>query len=162
MSTIVLTSDPGPDVAGRGVLLASELTGAPPDRVMALPNSWRTAAESPTGSFAGADVVVVAAAVANGGVAHAVSRLRSVSGSSLSGVIAFALTIGDDPFDAAGANADLRSALLAAGATCLAPGLHLSAPSWESDWALRRYAACWEPVVGGLAAAGAHRRARAA
>ena len=73
-----------------------------------------------------------------------------------------AVTLGKLPLAARVVNSRLQPALLAAGATCLAPGLHLTMSRRGPDRVLTTYADFWRPVIGALIGIGRQDREQAA
>ena len=147
-------------IVSQAVRAAAELIGGPPGLVLTLPADTEAAVTVLRRS----DLVVVVSALTAGGMDDDLRRLldRQRAGSWLSGVTAFAVTIGGWPLAADVVNSQLRPALQAAGAACLAPGLHLTSSPGGPDRVLTSYAGFWRPAIGTLIRIGQHDRARAA
>ncbi|WP_370063073.1 hypothetical protein [Mycobacterium sp. MAA66] len=127
---------------------AELLTGAQPAEILPL--------ERPTDTYAAlgrADLLIVAAEIADGALppsVHTAFELAGTRPGRIAGPFAFALTIGAWPAPCA-ANLLLKPLLQAAGAVCLAPGLHVSAAQ-SARPQLAIFSRYWRPVVSALAA----------
>ncbi len=171
MITTVLAAgqdDSGADITAYAVQLALDLVGIVPDRVLSVTTGPTDAGElldiSP--HLAGSDLLVVASAAAHGHIdATLRGLLRSLCPSQrLAGAAAFAVTVGEGPTASGVGDRELVPALRAAGATCLAPRLHVSphpagpAGAWMLDSGLERYVAFWRPALPTLVALAGRRR----
>ncbi len=139
MITTVLADDPG--LAGLATAFATALTGRAPDEVRS------PLAAGPPGAVR--PDVVVAASRADAG------RPAALVHPDLSGALAFALVVGG-----AGSTGGwpLVAALVAAGARCPAPALHVAGPPQDPAAAIACYCRYWRPAVTALVAAGRDRR----
>jgi len=137
MITTVLADEPG--LAELAAAFATSLTGSAPDEV----RSWSDA----RGAVRPEVVVAVLRS-------DAVATVRA----DLSGALAFALVVGGA---GSAAGRPIATALVAAGAGCVAPPLHVARPPQDPSAAIACYCRYWRPAVAALVAAGQDRRAAA-
>lgn len=165
MSTIVVVGNPKPasKTAHAATLVATALTGHPPDSVIDVitlgagllawedPNVTRAVKLA-----AGAKLLVVASptykATYTGLLKLFLDQFATAEG--LRGTVAVPLMLGAGPAHALAPEVFLKPLLVELGATCPAPGLFLSDKTYEDGIQIGKYADIWGAVIQNAMAGG--------
>lgn len=158
MSTIVVVGNPKPasKTAHAATLLATALTGRPPDAVIDVITlgagllAWEDPGVMQAVKLAAsAELVIVASptykATYTGLLKLFLDQFATAEG--LLGTVAVPVMLGGGPAHALAPEVFLKPLLVELGATCPAPGLFLSDKTFEDGVQIEKYAATWAPVI---------------
>ncbi|WP_425839976.1 NAD(P)H-dependent oxidoreductase [Streptomyces fractus] len=161
MSVTVLVGNPRPGSRTReaATMVASAVTGAPPDHVIDLAglgagvlNADDPAVTRAMNTVSSSSLVVVASptfkATYSGLLKLFLDRFQGDT--SWEGVLALPFMLGSNPAHALAPENTLRPLLSELGAVCALPGLYLLDSAYTTDPAMEAYARRWAPIVKAL------------